>query len=150
MRTGATAPCVICDNGRFYMYYSSLSLDDTDDHLHFLKVAIADRPEGPFAYAKTLFDKFSIGAHVVSDAAGHILFYSVNDYMGNDSSRPGTVILEDRMRDLLTPSGKPEARRMAHTRRRDIRARSLRRRSRLAYHRGRILSSRAGRRISFL
>ncbi len=89
------------------MYYSSLSLDDTDDHLHFLKVAIADRPEGPFAYAKTLFDKFSIDAHVVSDAAGHILFYSVNDYMGNDSSRPGTVILEDRMRDLLTPSGKP-------------------------------------------
>jgi GH43 family beta-xylosidase len=102
------APCVIYDNGRFYMYYSSISLGETDDHLHFLKVAIAEKPEGPFAYVRTLFDKFSIDAHVVSDAAGRRLFYSVNDYMGSDQSRPGTVILEDRMQDLLTPSGNPK------------------------------------------
>ena len=102
------APAAIYHNGVFYMYYSSLPEGEADDHFHFLKVATADNPLGPFIYQKTLFDTFSIDAHVVQDAAGGFqLYYSGNAYWGSDSRRPGTVILVDRLLDMLTPEGKP-------------------------------------------
>lgn len=102
------APAVIYYNGLFYMYYSSLCNDQTDDHDHLLKVAVAEDPTGPFDYRKTLFDSFSIDAHVVRDAKGDFyLFYSTNNFLGTEFRRPGTVILVDRMIDPLTPAGTP-------------------------------------------
>ncbi|MFD0671018.1 glycoside hydrolase family 43 protein [Cohnella sp. GCM10027633] len=99
------APCVFYHNGLFYMYYSS---GDTAEHFQWLKVAVSDSPLGPFEYRRTLFDFFSIDAHVVKDDDGALyLFYSVDNYAGTDPNRPGTVILMDRLLDPLTPEGKP-------------------------------------------
>ncbi|MFC4100236.1 glycoside hydrolase family 43 protein [Paenibacillus xanthanilyticus] len=103
------APSVIYENGTFYMYYSSMPEQEDDVHLEFMKVAVSSSPGGPFRYVKTFFGNFSIDAHVVRQEDGDLyLYYSVNDYTGTAASRPGTVILRDRMVDLLTPEGKPE------------------------------------------
>ncbi|MFB9326434.1 glycoside hydrolase family 43 protein [Paenibacillus aurantiacus] len=103
------APSVIYENGTFYMYYSSMPEHEEDVHLEYMKVAVSSSPEGPYRYVKTLFGNFSIDAHVVRQEDGEFyLYYSVNDYTGTAESRPGTVILRDRLVDLLTPEGKPE------------------------------------------
>lgn len=103
------APSVLYENGTFYMYYSSMPEQEEDVHLEFMKVAVSNSPMGPFRCVKTFFDNFSIDAHVVRQEDGDFyLYYSVNDYAGTSESRPGTVILRDRLVDLLTPEGKPE------------------------------------------
>lgn len=103
--TSYWAPCVCYHHGKFYMYYSS---GDTADHFQRLKVAVSDSPLGPFAYEKTLYDYFSIDAHVVKDEDGTLyLIYSVDNYAGTDPERPGTVVLIDRLLDPFTPEGKP-------------------------------------------
>lgn len=92
------APCVIYDNGRFYLYCSNTGIDTKDNHQEFLQLYTSSSPEGPFLYEKTLFQKFSIDAHVVKDSDGvFYIFYSVNDYMGTDETHPGTSILVDRL-----------------------------------------------------
>ncbi|UJF32515.1 glycoside hydrolase family 43 protein [Paenibacillus hexagrammi] len=101
-------PCVLIENGRFYLYYSSMKADSEDVHEQRLNVAVADHPAGPYTYRKTLFNTFSIDAHVVKDAKGElVLFYSTNEVMGADPDRPGTVILADRLLDPMTVSGNP-------------------------------------------
>ena len=102
------APCVVYDNGLFYMYYSSMPEGKTDPHYHMLKVAVSEQPEGPFRFCKTIFNRFSIDPHVVrmDDLTWH-LFYSVNNVAGCSDTRPGTVILEDLMSDFYTPAGTP-------------------------------------------
>lgn len=103
------APSVFYRNGVFYMYYSSREDLGDDVHEERLKVAISEDPCGPFRFVKTLYDTFSIDAHVVQDSAGLLyLFYSTNDYAGTDADRPGTVILLDRLTDPLTPEGNPQ------------------------------------------
>lgn len=102
------APCVIYHNGVFYMYYSSRPQGEEDVHLEWLKVATSTSPEGPFRYQKTLFNTFSIDAHVIKDEEGQwYLFYSTNNYIGIDAERPGTVILVDKLIDMITPEGNP-------------------------------------------
>ncbi|MEK0316267.1 glycoside hydrolase family 43 protein [Cohnella sp. 56] len=102
---GYWAPCVVYRNGLFYMYYSS---GMTAEHFQWLKVAVSNHPLGPFEPVRTLFERFSIDAHVVQDANGWwYLFYSVDDYAGADEERPGTVILVDRLLDMTTPAGQP-------------------------------------------
>lgn len=92
------APCVIYDNGTFYMYCSNTAADTDDCHQEFLQLYTSQSPEGPFTYQKTFFERFSIDAHVVKDTDGEVyLFYSVNDYMGTDEYHSGTVILVDRL-----------------------------------------------------
>lgn len=113
------APCVIYDNGTFYLYCSNTGSDTKDNHQEYLQLYTATRPEGPFTYVKTFFQKFSIDAHVVRDYDGELyLFYSVNDYMGTDEYCPGTSILADRLihftelageeRPVVIPSVKEE------------------------------------------
>ena len=103
------APAVIYHNWIFYMYYSSMPDNSDDDHYHFMKIATSMNPEGPFIYQKTLFNTFSIDAHVIKDEKGNFyLFYSTNEYLGIDDKRPGTVILVDRLIDLMTPEGNPK------------------------------------------
>ncbi len=102
------APCVIYDNGKFYMYYSTNPLGEYDDHAHCLKLAVADSPCGPFTYVKQFFDNFSIDPHVIKDGRGEFyMFYSVNNYSGTDRNLAGTVIVADKMPDLEHLEGKP-------------------------------------------
>ncbi|RED63966.1 glycoside hydrolase family 43 protein [Cohnella lupini] len=102
------APAVVYENGLFYMYVSSMPQDEEDAHEERLQVATSENPEGPFVYAKTFYDTFSIDAHVVKDEDGiYYLYYSNNEYAGVDAERPGTVILADRLLDMFTLEGKP-------------------------------------------
>ncbi|WP_049894789.1 glycoside hydrolase family 43 protein [Paenibacillus antibioticophila] len=108
-RKGYWAPAVVYENGKFYMYVSSMPEEADDVHLQRLLVAEADRPEGPYEMRRTLYDTFSIDAHVVKDEQGdYYLFYSNNEYAGVDAERPGTVILVDKLVDMVTPSGHPQ------------------------------------------
>lgn len=112
------APSVIYINGTFYMYYSNVPADSSDCHEECLKLAVSDRPEGPFIWKKTFFEKFSIDSHpVMWDGKLH-LFYSVNDWIGTDEKIAGTCILVDEMttpeqfaknpREVVLPSLKQE------------------------------------------
>lgn len=102
------APAVIYRNGIFYMYYSNVPAGSEDCHEECLKLATAERPEGPFVWEKTFFDKFSIDAHPILWNGKMYLFYSVNDWIGTDEKIAGTCILAD---ELVTPeelSGNPK------------------------------------------
>ena len=98
------APAVIFYNGLFYMYYSSVLNGETDPHREFLKVAVADNPLGPFTWKRTLFDEFTIDAHVVEKNGELYLFYSPNITEGE---KIGTIIALDKLIDPFTPLGKP-------------------------------------------
>ncbi len=100
------APAVLEKNGKFYMYVSAMPLNSFDVHEQALKVAVADSPEGPFAYACDLLPPFSIDAHVVENSEGMFLFYSANSFEGD---KIGTYILVDRMKDPFTAEGRPKA-----------------------------------------
>ena len=78
------APSVIYINGTFYMYYSNVPADSSDCHEECLKLAVSDRPEGPFVWKKTFFKKFSIDSHPVMWGGKLYMFYSVNDWIGAD------------------------------------------------------------------
>lgn len=100
------APSVIEEDGKFYMYYSSMPEDTEDVHLQNIKVAVSDRAAGDFVFVKDLLPPFSIDAHVVRNECGLFMFYCVNDY---DGERAGTYIVCDKMTDLLTMAGEPRA-----------------------------------------
>lgn len=102
------APCVFYRNGKFYMYYSNTPLEETDCHQEFLKLAVADRPEGPYIYRKTFFEKFSIDAHVVTSGRELYLFYSVNDITGTEPEKAGTCILVDKLVEMDRLEGNPK------------------------------------------
>lgn len=101
------APCVIYDNGLFYMYYSSSKVEGSSHHSEYLKLAVATKPEGPFKFEKVFFDKFSIDPHVVKVDGELYLYYSTNDYAGQENQCPGTSVLVDRMKNYKTLEGNP-------------------------------------------
>jgi len=106
---GYWAPAVVYENGLFYLYVSAMPEHEEDVHEQRLMVASSPSPVGPFEYGATFFTTFSIDAHVVKDRNGaYYLFYSNNEYAGTDGSRPGTVILVDRLIDMQTLEGKPK------------------------------------------
>lgn len=92
------APAVIKIGDSFYMYYSSMHIDEDDVHKQQLRVAVCDRPDGEFAYVCNLAVPFSIDPHVVKNSDGLFIFYSVNDYQ---AERAGTLIVVDR---LISPT----------------------------------------------
>lgn len=100
------APSVLERDGRFYMYYSSILDSDPDEHSQRLRLAVADDPRGPFVYRQDMLEPFSIDSHIVETPGGLFLFYSVNDL---EAERIGTLIVCDRMQDLFTLEGRPEA-----------------------------------------
>ncbi|CAM4311190.1 GH43 family beta-xylosidase [Paenibacillus endophyticus] len=102
------APAAVYENGRFYLYVSSMPEHAEDVHEERLMVAVSETPEGPFEYVRTFYDTFSLDAHVVKDEHGdYYMFYSNNEYSGVDRDRAGTVILVDRLLDMVTPAGEP-------------------------------------------
>lgn len=102
------APAVIYLNGIFYMYYSNIPAEETDCHEEHLKLAVSKRPEGPFQWKKTFFDKFSIDAHPLLWNGKLYLFYSVNDWIGTEEKVAGTCILSDEMKSPEEFTGNPK------------------------------------------
>ncbi|MCI8500341.1 MAG: family 43 glycosylhydrolase [Clostridia bacterium] len=98
------APCVVEENGVYYMYYSSVPQGCDDMHEQAIKIATSDRPDGKFVYRKTMIEPFSIDAHVVKSGGEYYIFYSCNDY---EAERAGTYIAVDKMLDLFTAEGNP-------------------------------------------
>lgn len=101
------APSVLYINGTFYMYYSNVSTDSSDCHDECLKLAVSDRPEGPFVWKKTFFEKFSIDSHPVMWNGKLYLFYSVNDWIDTDGKITGTCIIVDEMTTPEQFAGNP-------------------------------------------
>lgn len=103
------APSVIYINGKFYMYYSNISENEGECHEECLKLAVSDKPEGPFVWKKTFFNKFSIDSHPVIWNEKLYMFYSVNDWIGTDEKIAGTCILVDEMLSPEQFAGRPKA-----------------------------------------
>jgi GH43 family beta-xylosidase len=103
------APEVAYHEGRFYMYFSSGSAPEGVDQK--LRVAVADRPEGPFVDAGKILvpdQPFSIDAHPFRDADGQwYLFYCVDFLELSDDHRIGTGIVVDKLVDMTTLAGHP-------------------------------------------
>jgi beta-xylosidase len=103
------APEVAFHDGRFYMYYSCGSAPEGTDQK--LRVAVSERPEGPFADTGKLLvpgQPFSIDAHPFRDPDGDWwLFYCVDFLAPAHDERVGTGIVVDRMTDMTTLAGQP-------------------------------------------
>lgn len=96
------APEITYYNGTFYLYYSV-----GNETLMELRVAVSDRPEGPFRDAgKTLTSQeFAIDAHVFRDDDRQWHMFYATDFL--EHTHIGTGIVIDRMLDPLTLEGNP-------------------------------------------
>lgn len=96
------APCVIEIDGKYYMYYSSVSDDSKTSHDERVKVAVSDRPDGGFEYVCDMLPPFSIDPHVVMSGGKLYMFYSLNNY---DKGKIGTYIAVVAMSSPTAVSG---------------------------------------------
>jgi GH43 family beta-xylosidase len=96
------APEVTYDNGRFLLYYSA----GDEEHMH-IRLAVADRPEGPFVDSghRLTSEQFAIDAHVFVDDDGSRYMFYATDFLEHDRIGTGTVV--DRMVDAFTLEGRP-------------------------------------------
>ena len=98
------APEVVENDGRFWMYFSA----GIDDRGHKLRVAVAERPEGPFEHVGTVLtpdDRFAIDPHPFRDEDGRWYMYYAHDVL--DGERVGTSLAVDRMLDMAHLAGTP-------------------------------------------
>lgn len=101
------APEVVEHNGRYLLYYAV----HTEPFRAAIRVAAADRPEGPFLdtghdLTGALFD-WAIDPHVFRDDDGRwYLFYTV-EYTEADGELVGSGNVVDRLRDPFTAEGRP-------------------------------------------
>lgn len=98
------APEVAIHDGRFYMYFSA----GVDDREHRIRVAVAERPEGPFTYdgrVLTPSDPFAIDAHPFRDDDGQWYLFYARDVL--EGERVGTSLAVDRLVDMHTLAGDP-------------------------------------------
>jgi len=98
------APEVAEHEGRFYMYFSA-GVEDRD---HQLRVAVADRPEGPFHYEGRILtpnERFAIDASPLRDDDGQWYLYYARDLL--EGERVGTSLVVDRLIDMQTLAGEP-------------------------------------------
>ena len=107
--TAYWAPEVVEQDGKFYLYYSAAT--GGRDETHRLRVAIADRPEGPFADAGRVrlpgafAEAFTIDAHPFQDPkdARWYLFFAT-DFFENGRVGTGTAVVPLEA-DMVTPAG---------------------------------------------
>ncbi|MDQ4064621.1 MAG: glycoside hydrolase family 43 protein [Actinomycetota bacterium] len=95
------APEVAEHEGTYYMYYSAGAGDD-----HRLRLATADRPDGPFHDAGIVLtgdDPFSIDAHPFRDDDGTWYLYYARDFL--EGERIGTALVVDRLVDMTELAG---------------------------------------------
>lgn len=101
------APEVAFDGGKFYLYYSV----GRGDVGHHLRVAVSERPEGPFVDAgKTLNDRakipFAIDAHPFRDDDGQWYLFYARDFLDCEGGfRAGTGLVVDRLIDMTRLAG---------------------------------------------
>ena len=98
------APEVAEHEGRFYMYFSA-GVEDRDHHL---RVAVADRPEGPFRYdgeVLTPDERFAIDASPFRDDDGQWYLFYARDVL--EGERVGTSLAVDRLVDMRRLAGEP-------------------------------------------
>jgi beta-xylosidase len=98
------APEVAERDGTFYMYFSA----GVQDRQHRIRLAVADRPEGPFRYEGIVLtpdEPFAIDANPFLDDDGQWYLYFAHDVL--DGERVGTSIAVDRMVDMQTLAGEP-------------------------------------------
>jgi beta-xylosidase len=96
------APEVAQRDGLFYMYFSA----GVEDREHRIRLAVADRPEGPFAYHGVVLtpdEPFAIDANPFRDDDGQWYLYYAHDVL--DGDRVGTSLAVDRMLDMETLAG---------------------------------------------
>jgi beta-xylosidase len=100
-RRGAWAPDVFHNrrgDGKFYLYYTDNSTNGPPDLLRKqIGVAVADKPEGPFADRRTLAEP-AIDAHLFQDDDGSLYLYYVN-------LAGGFKIMAQPMSDPITTKG---------------------------------------------
>lgn len=103
------APAVAYADGVFYLYYSADGIEGRD---HQLRVAVSDRPTGPFQSAEHLLvpdQPFSIDAHPFQDRDGQWYLYYSRDFLEADEPfRVGTGIVVDRLVDMQHLAGEPQ------------------------------------------
>jgi beta-xylosidase len=98
------APEVVERDGTFYMYFSA-GVEDRDHHL---RVALSDRPEGPFRYdgrVLTPNERFAIDADPFRDDDGRWYLYYARDLL--EGERVGTSLVVDRLVDMEHLAGDP-------------------------------------------
>ena len=96
------APEVAERDGKYYMYFSA----GVEDREHRIRLAIADRPEGPFEYDGVVLtpdEPFAIDANPFRDDDGQWYLYYAHDVL--DGERVGTSLAVDRMVDMRTLAG---------------------------------------------
>jgi arabinan endo-1,5-alpha-L-arabinosidase len=102
------APEVTAHNGRFYMYYS---MGGVEPEKFELRVAVSDRPEGPYVdNGQKLIDcennRFTIDAFPFKDDDGQwYMFYARNFTNDTPGLHPGTAIVVDRLVDMTRLAG---------------------------------------------
>jgi beta-xylosidase len=89
------APAVLEYENKFWLYYSTMPIGESDTHRERICVAVCDKPDGMFEYVGELTPPFSIDPHVVESGGELYMFYSVNDY---EAERAGTLIVVDKMK----------------------------------------------------
>jgi beta-xylosidase len=98
------APEVAEYEGRFYLYFS-VGVKDRD---HSLRVAVAERPEGPFQLTGQVLtpnERFAIDAHPFRDDDGAWYLYYARDIL--EGERVGTSLVVDRLLDMTRLAGTP-------------------------------------------
>jgi beta-xylosidase len=108
-RLGSTfwAPDVAHEAGTFYLYYSV----GHEDQEHQLRVAVADRPEGPYRdVGRPLLDPqgcpFAIDPHPFQDDDGRWYLFYARDFLDTEGgARAGTALAVDRLEDMTRLAG---------------------------------------------
>lgn len=101
------APEVTEDNGRFLLYYAV----HTEPFRAAIRVAVAERPEGPFVDSgrdlTSASFAWSIDPHVFRDHDGTWYLFYTTEFMETDTGLIGTGNVVDRLIDPLTAAGAP-------------------------------------------
>lgn len=109
------APEVAEHEGRFYLYYHPC-LPGKGYHI---RVAVADRPEGPYRDLRALTDpdqnRFAIDSHAFRDDDGQWWLFYATDFLDfDDKTFRGTALVVDRMKSMTELEGTPTAVMRAH------------------------------------
>lgn len=101
------APEVVEAGGRWYLYYSV----GFGDRLHHLRVAVGDRPTGPYVDVGALTSPeevpFAIDPHPFRDVDGRWYLFHARDFLEPDDeagreARCGTALVVSALRDMTT------------------------------------------------
>lgn len=100
------APEVAFSNGKYYLYYSV----GKDHKAHQLRVAVSDNPAGPYVSIDRPLSHpdctFAIDAHPFQDLDGKWYLFYCKDFLdSNETIRPGTAIVVDRLIDMVKLAG---------------------------------------------